>query len=85
MRRKCISLVGDRAGHCYCIPTPKAAKFEAWVTYVNGGKEKYYGEDFSDYRCDRPLGTLVLANPYRRFSRRRTRVRDVRDIRNVRD
>jgi hypothetical protein len=81
MKRKCISLVGDRAGHCYYIPTSKEASFAAWVTYMNGGKQKYYDEDFSDYRCDRPLATLVLTKPYRRFARRRAPLRNIRDAR----
>jgi hypothetical protein len=82
--KRCISFMVDK-GRNYVIRTKKEAGFRAWLAYVNGGKQKYYGEDFSDYQCDRPLATLVLLNPYRRFSRRRTRVRDVRDIRNVRD
>jgi hypothetical protein len=63
-------LTTDRTGRCYYIPSQKMAKFEEWVAYVSGAKREYDGEDFSDYRRDRPLGTLVLTNPYRRFSRR---------------
>jgi hypothetical protein len=53
---------------------------------VIGGEndEEYAGEDFLDYRIDRPLGTLMLSN--RRFARRRARrsLSGLRDIR-VRD
>jgi hypothetical protein len=81
MKRQ-ISLVGDgHRGRAYVIPTKKGAEFQAWVAYVNGGEQKYDGEDFSDYRCGRPLATLVLTKPYRRFSRRRAPLRNIRDAR----
>jgi hypothetical protein len=83
--RRCISFMVDKDRRNYVIRTQKEAEFRAWLACVNGGKQKYYGEDFSDYQFSRPLATLLLENPYGRFRRRRARLRGLRDIRDVRD
>ena len=87
MKRKCISLVGDRDSRCYVIPTSKEMKFQVWEASVIGGEndEEYTGEDFLDYQIGSPLATLLLENPYRRFARRRARLRGLRDISDVRE
>jgi hypothetical protein len=79
-------MVSDRAGNIFCIPSTKEAKFEEWETdYMVGGEQEYTSEDCCDYLWGHPLATLVLTNPYRRFSRRRARLRGLRDIRDARD
>jgi hypothetical protein len=85
-RKKVITIVSDRDCRYYVVPTSKEASFAAWEASAIGGEndEEYAGEDFLDYRIDRPLGTLMLSN--RRFARRRARrsLSGLRDIR-VRD
>jgi hypothetical protein len=84
--KRCITIMSDRRCRYYAIRSKKKeAQFDEWVAAVNGDKREYEGEDFSDYRIDRPLGTLVLTNSYRRFRQKRARLRGLRDIRDVRD
>jgi hypothetical protein len=90
MKRKCITIMSDRDCRYYVVPTTKETKFLAWEASVIGGEEglpeeEYTGEDFLDYQIDRPLATLALSNPYRRFARRHARLSGLRDIRDVRD
>jgi hypothetical protein len=79
MKRKCITIMSDRDCRYYVLPISKEASFAKWEASVIGGEddEEYTGEDFLDYRIDRPLATLMLSNPYRRFARRRAQRREI--------
>ena len=93
MKRKCITIMSDRDSRTYVIPTAKEPAFNAWEASVIGGENDEYmdenyemtGENFLHYQIGRPLATLMLSNPYRRFARRRARRRGLRDVRNVRN
>ena len=85
MKRK-LTIMSDRDSRYYVIPTAKEMKFLVWEASVIGGENDEYtvekfldyqntGEDFLDYQIGSPLATLLLENPYRRFARRRARLR----------
>ena len=96
MKRKCITIMSDRDCRYYVVPEAKEMQFLAWENSVIGGENDEYtdekfldyqntGEDFLDYQIGSPLATLLLENPYRRFARRRARLRGFRDINDVRE
>jgi hypothetical protein len=70
--KRSITIMSDRDCRYYVVPTAKETKFLEWEASVIGGEndEEYTGEDFLDYQIGRPLATLTLTKPYRRFSRR---------------
>ena len=59
MKRK-LTIMSDRDCRYYVIPEAKEASFAVWEASVIGGEddEEYTGEDFLDYRFDRPLAIL---------------------------